>query len=211
MKIPVFFFLFMVLLAPLSLYSQEDFEEFDEHAEDLGFLAEWLNDTFTTEGETLIAQNEVHQEIRFVPVWEELEDLWFYMERTPVSAPETPNRQWVFRIEQQGEYLMLEMYHLPKGSEIAGGQSTDDLEAVLDINKLVMESGCEIFLTYDGFAVFGGSTVEEFCELNEHGGHHTQIRMNLTPKKLDWFEADCAPDGTPVWGSLNTAQVYRRK
>lgn len=201
----------LLLLTTTPCFIQAQDEDVFEHEDDLLYLSEWLVDTYTTEGEELLPQYEEHQIKRFVRIWEDYADHWFYMERSNVSTPDKPNRQWVFSVEQMGEHMMFELYLLPKGLEVKGGLSQAELEAILDIDRLRLENGCEMFLNYDGFAVFNGETVEQFCELNEHGGHHTKMRMMLTAKKLDWYEAACDPDDKVLWGSIEEAQIYSRK
>jgi len=173
-------------------------------------LADWVVGEYATKGQTLIAPRTSHQTMRFVEIWKDLPDLWLFMEQSDAISPDEPFRQWVFWVDQQGDNLMLEMYLLDDTLDIPGGLETTELEKYLDIDAMEVEGGCEIFLSYDGFAVFSGATVQNYCELKIRDANYITVRMNITENKIDWWEYGMKPGGEFLWGSAHDPQVFQK-
>lgn len=179
-----------------------------QDASELRLLGKWLEGSYTTEGQTLQSPRTAHQQMRFVRIWKDLPDPWFYMEQSDLSTPEKPFRQWVFWVEQQGEHIMLETHILSDTATVAGNLSAAELEKELDFEALELEDGCEIFLTYDGFAVFSGATVQNYCELEIKGSSHVTIRVNVSESQIDWWEYGMKTNEEFLWGSAQDPQMF---
>lgn len=179
-----------------------------QSASELRLLSRWLEGEFTTEGNALIEPRTEHQKMRFVRIWKHLPDPWFYMEQSNQSNQEEPIRQWIYRLDQQGEHIMLEPHVLPEDFTMAGNLSARDLEKELDFDLMDVEDGCEIFVTYDGFAVFSGATVQNYCELQIDGATHIRIRLNISDSQIDWWEYGMQTNETFLWGSAKDAQEF---
>lgn len=178
---------------------------------ELRLLNNWLQGEYTTEGEALIEPRTEHQKMRFVQIWKHLPDPWFYMEQSHLSNQEEPFRQWVFWVDQQGEHIMLEPYVLPDTTSLPGNLAANEIEKRLDFDVMEVESGCEIFLTYDGFAVFSGATVQNYCELPINGANHVRIRVNISETQIDWWEYGMKTNEEFLWGSAKDAQVFKKQ
>lgn len=181
------------------------------HDEDPKILAKLLEGTFSTTDTELQPQTEGHQTMRIIRFWKDVPDQWYYLERHEAGNPENINRQWVLRAEQQGRHMMIEINKVLNEAEVAGAKDEAALDEKIDIDELELVSGCELFLTYDGFAVFTGATVEDYCELNLRDEHHVLLEWNITEKKIDWKETGQTAVNEYVWGAQQDAQVYKRQ
>lgn len=198
-----YFILPLILLITLTAQAQRDSE--------VRLLAKWISGTYTTEGETIVPPRTAHQSMRIVRIWEELDDLWLYLEQSDLTTPDQPHRQWVFWVDKQGEHLMLEMNLLDDTLKVPGNLPVSELEKYLDIDAMTVADGCEIFLTYDGFAVFSGATVQNYCELSLRDESYITIRMNISENQIDWWEYGMQPGGAFVWGSAENQQAFIKR
>lgn len=199
----------LALLVSSPLWSQEtDMSDFRDDEPEL--LASWLEGTFTTTGNELRPGTESHQSMRFVRFWDDLPDLlWFYFEHTPIDSPDQPLRQWAISIEDQGEYKMLEFYEFADPEKVLG-KSIEALNQIVDIDELYLVDGCEIFLSYDGFAVFGGGTVEQYCELYLNNENHVVFRLEVSENGLNWWETGKDEDEKYMWGTQDKPQAFTK-
>lgn len=194
----------------LLLLTSLSFNSFAQMDDEVKLFAKWLEGKYTTEGETVQPPRTEHETMRFVRIWKDLPDLWIYMEQAHADEPEKPFRQWLFWVEKQGENLMLETNILADTVDLPGNLSAAELEQQLDIDMTEIEKGCEIFMAYDGFAVFSGATVQAYCELEIRGSDYVTIRMNLSETGIDWWEYGMKRGGEFVWGSAHDHQTYRK-
>lgn len=178
---------------------------------EMRLFSKWISGEFTTENETVQPPRTAHERMRFVRIWKEAPDLWLFMEQSQIDKPEEPFRQWVFWVEEQGEIMMMELNLLTGEVDIPGNLSGAEIEKHLKIDDLEVERGCELFIDYDGFAVFSGATVQNYCELDIKGASYITIRMNLNDEKIDWWEYGMKPGGEFVWGSATNQQVFNKK
>lgn len=203
------FFLFIIVLMTAGTAVAQSMEGL--HDKDPEILASWLEGTFSTTDTELQAQTEGNQTIRIIRFWKDVPDQWYYLERHEAGKPQNINRQWVLRAEQQGRHMMIEINKVLNTDDVAGAKDMAELDEKIDIDELELVSGCELFLTYDGFAVFSGATVEDSCELNLRDEHHVVIEWNITEKKFDWKETGQTAVNEYVWGAKRDAQVYKRQ
>lgn len=203
----ILFTLALLLSAPM--WSQ-DLDMSDLRDDEPELLAGWLEGSFTTQGHELRPGTESHQTMRFVRFWEDLPNImWFYFEHTPTDAPNEPIHQWVISIEHQGEHQMFEFYDLAD-PEIALGKNKAELNEIIDIDELYLVDGCEMFLSYDGFAVFGGGTVEQYCELYQNDESYTKMRLEVSERGLNWWETGMDEDDNYVWGTRDKPQSFTK-
>lgn len=179
-----------------------------QDASEVRLLGKWFEGNYITEGQELIPPRKTHETMRIRRIWKDLPDPWFYMEQSYHDKPEEPFRQWVFWVEQQGEHIMLETHILSDTATVPGNLSAAEIEKELDFDALELESGCEIFLTYDGFAVFSGATVQNYCELEKMGSTHVTIRMNISESQIDWWELGMKTNEEFLWGSAQDPQMF---
>jgi len=199
----IFFFLFTTPIFAQTI----DMDDLRDDEPEM--LAKWLEGSFTTNGQELQPHLKQHQNMRFVRLWHDLPDLWFYMEQSHADSPDKPFRQWVFMIEQQGEYQMFEMHTLPDPEAVVG-KSAKELESLIDIGELYVVSGCELFLAFDGYAVFSGTSVEQYCELYLEDENHVSLQLHVTNNKLDWWETGKDEDDNYLWGNRDKPQIFTK-
>lgn len=178
---------------------------------EMRLFSKWISGEFTTEGQTLQPPRTAHERMRFVRIWKTSPGLWLFMEQSQIDKPEEPFRQWVFWVEEQGEIMMMELNLLTDEVSIPGNLSEAEIEKHLKIDDVQVERGCELFIEYDGFAVFSGATVQNYCELEIKEASYITIRMNLSDEKIDWWEYGMRPGGAFVWGSATNQQVFKKK
>lgn len=179
----------------------------------LNELIEWMTGSFSSEEQA--SKNEDYYDINLhmVPIWEDIstDEAYLYVEQASVETPDQPYRQRVYYIYKVDEDMYAsEVYTLPEAEKYIGAYKQEKPLDDLKPGNLTERKGCTVYLEYDGFASFSGSTEGKNCESTLRGASYATSEVSVMDGSIiSWDQGFDAYD-LQVWGATRGGYIFIR-
>ena len=187
-------------------YSQSDDETLNE-------LVGWMSGSYSNAEQASKNEDYYHMKLHMVQVWNNhsREEVYLYVEQAPIDKPEEPSRQRVYHIYKVDEDIYAsEVYSLPNPEKYVGAFKHDNPLIDLQPGDLTERKGCTVYLEYDGFASFSGSTEAKECTNSLRGASYATSELSVMDGRIiSWDQGFDAYD-LQVWGATRGGYIFIR-
>ena len=179
----------------------------------LNELIEWMTGSFSSEEQASKNEDYYHIQLHMIPIWPDLsaDEAYLYVEQASAENPEKPYRQRVYYLYKVDEDMYAsEVYTLPEPEKYIGAYKLDNPLSELQPGDLTERKGCTVYLEYDGFASFTGSTEGKECESTLRGAAYATSEVSVMDGSIiSWDQGFDAYD-LQVWGATRGGYIFIR-
>lgn len=172
--------------------------------EDVKQLVEWMSGSFSSAKQAEKDESFRNVVLHMTPIWTDRDDEleWLYVEQALAEKEDQPYRQRVYRIKRvSDEVIASDVLMLPNPGEYVGAWQNPLMFKNLAPSDLTLKEGCTVFLEYDGFANYSGSTMDEQCKSSYRDAAYTTSEVTVMPSKIISWDRGFNEEGEQVWGS----------
>lgn len=180
-------------------------------ASDVDTLVEWMTGSFSSEA--LADSDSTYFDIRLemVEIWTDRTDArWLYVEQASASVLERPYRQRVYKITQEDDQFVSEVFALPDPLRFAGAFRDEAPLSSLTPDSLTVRTGCAVYLKRTAPSTFEGGTFEDQCESRLRGASYATSDVFIAADKIMSWDRGYDTEHEQVWGALNGPYIFLR-
>ncbi|NNF06854.1 MAG: hypothetical protein HKN21_08840 [Candidatus Eisenbacteria bacterium] len=180
-------------------------------ASDVDTLVDWMTGSFSSEA--LAASDSTYFDIRLemVEIWTDRTDArWLYVEQASASVLERPYRQRVYKITQEDDQFMSEVFALPDPLRFAGAFRGEAALSSITPDSLTVRTGCAVYLKRTAPTTFEGGTLEDQCESRLRGASYATSDVYIAADKIMSWDRGYDAEHKQVWGAVNGPYIFLR-
>jgi hypothetical protein len=170
---------------------------------DLDVLAGWMSGSFSSAAQAAADKDYRDIRLHMAPIWTTRTDgRWLYVEQAVAEKLDRPYRQRVYRVHEDGDELVSDVYELPGDPlRFAGAWSNPLLLQDVGPEQLEPRTGCSIRLRRQPDGSFAGSTDGRSCPSDLRGASYATSEVVITAAMLTSWDRGFDASGKQVWGA----------
>lgn len=196
--------IFSLLQFPLQ--AQEQINE-----RDVKKLYQMMQGFYSSEIQSLEDSSYYDIRLKMVPMWNDFEGYWLYVEQAMSDSEAKPYRQRVYQLMLANDSTIeSRVYTIKNGEQYYGDWKYDNPLEGLTLDSLTERKGCSIWLHKDPDGTFYGSTNQNDCESNLRGATYATSNVVITRQQLDSWDQGFNDAGKQVWGAVKGPYQFRK-
>ena len=173
--------------------------------EDMQELVQWISGTYSNKAQADKNSNYSNITMHIVPIWvsqSKAKMRWLYVEQSAGGSEDKPYLQRIYRLMRVSDQdIAIDIFLLPNPGDYTEGWKNPLVFNKLKPENLKMKDGCSIFVTFDGFANFSGTTPPNKCPSDIKGAAYTTTNLVINKEKLILWDRGYDASGHQVWGA----------
>ncbi len=173
-------------------------------------LIEMMNGSFSSKEQS--ASNESYLEINLhmYRIWEDFDEIYFYVEQAAADTPDKPYRQRVYMIEETGDgEFKSTIYTFHNERYFAGKWKDLSFFENFDNTILSEKEGCDVMLKLEGSG-FVGSTNGKDCKSELRGASYATSEVKISADQLSSWDRGFDSSDAQVWGATEGPYIFKR-
>jgi len=178
---------------------------------DLLKLASWMEGSFSSYEQSLIDTNYFSINLEMHRIWGERTDaIWLYVEQAVSKRIESPYRQRVYKVTQQGDNFISEVFELENAKDYVGLYNDKTVFKMISPTDLLKREGCAVIMRFTGKS-YKGSTKDYDCSSTLYGATYATSEVEIYPNKIISWDRGFNTEHTHIWGSENGPYIFNLK
>ena len=195
------FFIVCLLAISTSVLGQSNSEK----------LIEMMNGSFTSQEQATADESYYSINLHMYRIWEEFDEIYFYVEQAADDTPDKPYRQRVYMMEEVGDgQFKSTIYTIHHADHFIGKWNDLKIFESFDNSILSEKQGCDVMLTLEG-DTFKGSTSGTDCKSEMRGASYATSEITISKDQLTSWDRGFDAEGNQVWGPEKGAYIFKRK
>lgn len=199
------YFLILIALVSSHLYGQSKLTE-----KDLKELYHTMKGEYSSLEQSLSDTDFYHIKLVMVPMWEQREGYWLYVEQAMDTKEDKPYRQRVYELtlNDDNTKFISKVYTINNGEAYFGAYKDLMPLEELTIDSLELRSGCSIILSKSSSNTYKGSTNNKDCESNLRGASYATSKVEIFSDKLISWDRGYDKEDKQVWGAIKGGYIF---
>jgi len=176
-------------------------------------LQTYMTGSFTSGQQAVADSNYFDISLHMVPIWEDKEGHWLYVEQAVTAMPNTPYRQRVYKLEENPDSTITShIYELKYPDLFVGAHTNPSTFKDYDKTVLSQKEGCGVTLSYnyvDGY--YSGSTAGNNCASTLEGASYATSKVAIYPNRLESWDQGFNNSNEQVWGAENGPYIFNKQ
>jgi len=147
--------------------------------------------------------------LRMVPIWKNKGN-YLYVEQAMFSKQEKPYRVRIYKVFQQGDEFISEIYTLKEEKKWIGKWQTPEAFDVLSENDIDLKQGCEVVLKRIGKNKFIGQTGNKTCSSELRGARYASSKVTVTKNEILSWDQGFDKEDKQVWGATKGGYIFKK-
>ncbi len=170
-------------------------------------LISMMNGSFTNKEQASANESIPEVNMHIYRIWEDFDEIYFYVEQVSPDKPDEPVRQRVYMLEEVGAGEFKSTIYTFHHAEMFAGKWKDlDYFENFDNAILSEKKGCDMTIKYDGAKYVGKSNSKD-CKTES--GYATS-EVTIAADQLTSWDKGFDASGNQVWGSKNGPYIFKR-
>jgi hypothetical protein len=149
--------------------------------------------------------------LKMVPMWQDYEGYWLYVEQAMAGSEDKPYRQRVYQLVQRDDSTIeSRVYTIRDGEQYYGQWKSYNPLHQVTLDQLEERKGCSIFLRKVNRNFYEGSTHHRDCESSLKGASFATSEVSIMPGELHSWDRGFDASGKQVWGAVKGAYKFKK-
>mgnify|MGYP006435174209 CR=1 FL=1 len=190
------YYLVLALLISVSSFSQE------KNNSDVDRLVNYMSGKFDSSRQAQNYDQYKNIQLVMIPIWEDKDEHWLYVEQAVASNPNEPNRQCFYKISKsEDNTITSQVYELKEPEKFIGKWENPSFFDQITMDDIKLREGCAIYFTQEAKGFFKGSTKDNACSSNLSGASYATSTLEISPEMLTSWDRGYDDNGNQVWGA----------
>ncbi len=176
---------------------------------DLKRLYNLMKGFYSSEAQSIADSAFFDIRLKMVPMWQDYEGYWLYVEQAMAGSEDKPYRQRVYSLSIKDDTTIeSRVYTIKNGAQYYGEWKKYSPLQNLTLDSLEERKGCSILLHKIERNYFVGSTFEKDCESNLKGASYATSDVSIEYNQLNSWDRGFDINGKQVWGATKSGYVF---
>jgi hypothetical protein len=200
------YYLVLALLFSVFSFSQE------KSNSDVERLVNYMSGKFDSSRQAENYEKYYNIQLIMIPVWEDKDEHWLYVEQAMASKPQEPYRQRFYKISKSDDNtIMSQVYELKAPKKFIGQWKKPSFFDQITTDDITLREGCAIYLTQEAKGFYKGSTKDKACSSSLRGASYATSIVKISPEMLTSWDRGFDDNGNQVWGAEDGAYNFIKK
>lgn len=145
--------------------------------------------------------------LRMVPIWKN-KGHYLFVEQAIFKKQDKPYRVRIYKLVQDGDKFISEIYTLKNEKEWIGKWNTPEAFDALTENDIEQKKGCEVVLKRIGKNKFAGETGVKTCSSELRGANYATSKVTVLKNQILSWDQGFDKEGKQVWGAEKAGYVF---
>ena len=173
------YYLLLALLITIFSYSQE------KNHSNVDQLVNCITGKFDSNRQAQNYDQFTNIQLVIVPVWEDKDEHWLYVEEAAGSNTQEPFKQVLYNISKsKDEGIISEVYELKNPEKFTGKWKNPSFFDQITTDNITPINDCVMYITQEAMGLFKVSTKDKACSSVQNGDKYATSILEISPEAL---------------------------
>lgn len=197
----------LLILISFSVFTSNAQSKKKANEKYLNELVSIMQGHYSSEKQSVADTTYFNISLRMVPVWKN-KGHYLFVEQAIFSKQDKPYRVRIYKLAQDGDKFISQIYTLKNEKEWIGKWNTPEAFDALTENDIELKQGCEVVLERAGKNKFEGQTGLKTCTSELRGASYATSKVTVLENQILSWDQGFDKDGKQVWGAEKAGYVF---
>lgn len=197
----------VLILISFSVFTSNAQSKKKANEKYLNELVSIMQGHYSSEKQSVADTTYFNISLRMVPVWKN-KGHYLFVEQAIFSKQDKPYRVRIYKLAQDGDKFISQIYTLKNEKEWIGKWNTPEAFDALTENDIELKQGCEVVLERAGKNKFEGQTGLKTCPSELRGASYATSKVTVLENQILSWDQGFDKDGKQVWGAEKAGYVF---
>lgn len=200
----------LVILIASSIFTANAQSKKNQNKETyLNELVTIMQGHYSSEKQSVADTSYFNISLRMVPIWKN-KGYYLFVEQALFKKQDKPYRVRIYKLVQDGDKLISQIYTLKNEKEWIGKGNTPEAFESLTENDIELKQGCEVVLKRIDKNKFVGQTGEKTCPSELRGASYATSKVTVLENQILSWDQGFDKEGKQVWGAEKAGYIFEK-
>ncbi len=196
--------LFLIVISTFTINAQSKKNSNEKYLNELVTI---MQGHYSSEKQSVADTTYFNISLRMVPIWKNKGN-YLYVEQAIFKKQDKPYRVRIYKLVQDGEKVISQIYTLKNEKEWIGKWNTPEAFDALSENDIEQKQGCEVVLQHVGKNKFVGQTGLKTCSSELRGASYATSKVTVLENQIVSWDQGFDKEGKQVWGAEKAGYIF---